>query len=652
MTQEKFERFGNYILLEKLASGGMAEIYLSKKLAAEGVQKFVAVKRILSQHSSSEDFIRMFKDEAKIAVNLAHSNVVSIYDFGVENNQLYLVMDYLEGKNLRQILNRLKQVNKRFSISHIVYVTKAIAAGLDHAHRLIDATTGQPLNIIHRDMSPQNVMVSFEGEVKIIDFGIAKSTTQEESTRVGTLKGKFGYMSPEQVDGMEVDARTDIFALGIMLWEMLSEQRLFLTNNEMTTLRKIRDCKIPSLREIDPNIPIELEKIVNKGLARNKTQRYQTAAEMQKDLQSFLNRYNPDFSSQDFAEFIKEMYSEEIVEARKRQVAYSKVDVPLDPLAGRASKIDAITQSMTFTSAETENVNFVDLELKKGQQKKDGANPQMVELSHSNLTVNTSPGPRNTYVQAPIPHTNVRPNTMTGVPNPLYTEKPNPYATTNPSMNSTGTHSSIRMPAPEPSSSSPIIGIFVILLAGVVGTFAVINETQPKLVAGPCQSIKRMGVSMLSCHGDKDISTSGQAAHASVDTLSVISDPSGAQIYLNGTTTGTQTPGNISVPRGKPFTVTLVHPGFKQENLRYNEFPMNAKAYVKLKNLPSGVVVIRIVAGEAYMGKVKLHDGQRLSLEAGKPTVFTAKNVITGQSTETSVIVKVNETKELVLSPR
>lgn len=157
---------------------------------------------------------------------------------------------------------------------------------------------------------------------------------------------------------------------------------------------------------------------------------------------------------------------------------------------------------------------------------------------------------------------------------------------------------------------------------------------------------------MLSCYGDNDPAASGQAAHASVDKLNVLSDPSGAQIYLNGSATSQKTPGNISVPRGKPFNVTLVHPGFKQENLRFNDFPMNAKAYVKLKNLPSGAVVIRIVAGEAYMGKVKLHDGQRISLEAGKPTVFTAKNVITGQSTETSVTVRVNETKELVLSPR
>ncbi|MCC6138765.1 MAG: serine/threonine protein kinase [Bdellovibrionaceae bacterium] len=643
MAQEKFERFGNYILLEKLASGGMAEIYLSKKLAAEGVQKFVAVKRILAQHSSSEDFIRMFKDEAKIAVNLNHGNVVSIYDFGVENNQLFLVMEYMEGKNLRQILNRLKQVNKRFSISHIAYVTKMIAAGLDHAHRLIDATTGQTLNIIHRDMSPQNVMVSFEGEVKIIDFGIAKSTTQEESTRVGTLKGKFGYMSPEQVDGMEVDARTDIFAMGIMVWEMLSEQRLFLTNNEMTTLRKIRDCKIPSLREIDPNIPVELDKIVNKALARNKTQRYQTAAELQKDLQSFLNRYNPDFSSQDFAEFIKEMYSEEIVDARKRQVAYSKVEVPMDPMANRSHKTDAFTQSMTFTSAEAENVNFVDLELKKGQQKPTPSTatapaPQLNDINHSNLTVSQAPAAsRNSYVQAPIPN-QPRPNTMAGVPNPLFNDN---------HSKSTYTHSAIRMPTREEpsSSSSPIMGILVVLIAGMIGIFAVVNETQPKLVMGPCNSIKKIGVP-ITCF------ETGTTVNASSDLLDVSSDPQGAQIYLNSAPTSQQTPAKVSIPRGKPFAITLMYPGFKQETLKFNEFPMNNKAYMKLRSIPSGTVVVRIVGGEAYMGNVKVQNGQRISIEANKPITFTAKNALTGASIEKTVTVKVNETKELLLSPR
>ena len=194
--QKSYETFGNYILLEKLASGGMAEVYLAKKIAASGVQKFVAVKRILQQFSDSEDFIQMFKDEAKIAINLSHSNVVTIYDFGVQ------------GRNLRQILNRMKKDNKYFTVSQVAHIMKHVASGLDHAHRCIDPTTGQPLNIIHRDMSPQNIMLAFEGDPKLVDFGIAKAETQIESTRAGTLTGKFGYKSPEQVERQAIDSRT------------------------------------------------------------------------------------------------------------------------------------------------------------------------------------------------------------------------------------------------------------------------------------------------------------------------------------------------------------------------------------------------------------------------------------------------------------
>ncbi|MCB9072932.1 MAG: serine/threonine protein kinase [Bdellovibrionaceae bacterium] len=629
LAQEKFERFGNYILLERLASGGMAEIYLSKKIAAEGVQKFVAVKRILSQHSASEDFIRMFKDEAKIAVNLSHSNVVSIYDFGVENSQLYLVMEYMEGKNLRQILNRLKQLNKRFSISHIAYITKLIAAGLDHAHRLIDATTGQPLNIIHRDMSPQNVMVSFEGEVKIIDFGIAKSTTQEESTRVGTLKGKFGYMSPEQIDGMEVDARTDIFALGIMLWEMLSEQRLFLTNNEMSTLRKIRDCKIPSLREMDPNIPVELEKIVMKALARNKAQRYQTAAELQKDLQSFLNRYNPDFSSQDFSEFIKELYSEEIVDARKRQVAYSKVEVPLDPLTQKASKLDAFTQSMTFSSHDAEKVSFSELSL----QKKEEGPPDLEEGNLPKLSTNNSA--QKLYTTPPP---TVRSQTFVGTPNTNSEHTPFQH-----------TQTSFRVPQQEETQSSPLLGIAIVLFAGLIGIFAVVNETQPKLVAGPCNSLKNIGVP-IGCY------TQGTTLNASTDakttSMRVASDPSGAYIYLNNSPTNQRTPADIPVEIGKPFVLTIASAGYRTESQKFQQAPPTGTAYFKLTSVPSGTISVRIVGGEAFMGKTKLSNGQQFSVEANKPIVFTARNPLNGKEVEQTVTVKPNEHREVILSPR
>lgn len=324
---QSYESFGKYILLEKLATGGMAEVYLARNVGANGISKLVAIKRILPQYSENPEFIDMFKNEAQIAVNLAHSNIVMIHDFGLQNQQFFLVMDYVEGRNLRQILNKMKKSGLTFSIEQVLYIVKEVAAGLDHAHRCLDATTGKPLNITHRDMSPQNVMISFEGEVKVVDFGIAKAEIELESTRVGTLKGKFGYMSPEQAEGQIVDLRTDIFSLGIVLWELLANDRLFVANNEVNTLRKIRDCQVPSLRKINPNIPQELERICNKALARDRNLRYQTAAALHRELNRFLNRQYPDFSPHDFSVFIKTLFAGDILENRKKIIEYSKIEI-------------------------------------------------------------------------------------------------------------------------------------------------------------------------------------------------------------------------------------------------------------------------------------------------------------------------------------
>ncbi len=323
------EQFGKYILLEKLAAGGMAEVYLALSTGAGGVSKFLAIKRILPQYSENQEFIEMFKEEAKIAVNLNHSNVTSIYDFGVERSQFFLVMEYVEGRNLRQTINELKKSNIQITIENAVYVAKETAAGLDHAHRCIDGTTGRPLNITHRDMSPQNVMVSFEGEVKVIDFGIAKAETQMDSTRAGTLKGKFGYMSPEQADGQTIDLRTDIFSLGIVLWEMLANDRLFAAQNEAAILRKIRECHIPSIRKINPSVSPELERIINKALARDKSLRYQTAAAMHRDLSRYLNTEFPEFSPQDFSVFVKNLFAQYYTETKKRLVDYARMKAEL-----------------------------------------------------------------------------------------------------------------------------------------------------------------------------------------------------------------------------------------------------------------------------------------------------------------------------------
>ncbi len=330
----------------------MAEVFLARGTGAGGIGKFFAIKRILPQYADSPEFIDMFKEEAKIAINLSHSNIVSIHEFGVEKGQFFLVMDYVEGRNLRQILNKMKKSAVQFSVEQAVFVIKEVATGLDHAHRCIDGSTGRPLNITHRDMSPQNIMVSFDGETKIVDFGIAKAESQIETTRAGTLKGKFGYMSPEQAEGQTVDLRTDIFSLGIVLWELLAHDRLFVANNEINTLRKIRDCQVPSLRKINPNIHTELERISQKALARDRNLRYQTGAALHRDLNRFLNRQYPDFSPQDFSVFIKSVFADEILSLRKRLVEYAKVNLTIDLTIPKNNNFDDRT-SLLETSTNS-----------------------------------------------------------------------------------------------------------------------------------------------------------------------------------------------------------------------------------------------------------------------------------------------------------
>ena len=324
---QKPEFFGKYILLERLAAGGMAEVYLARSQGVENVSKFFAVKRILPKLSQDKSFIEMFKEEAKIAIQLQHRNVVSTIEFGEERGHFFLIMEFVEGRNLREILQKMAKINTRFQLEHIVYLINEVAKGLDYAHRCKDSTTGRPLNIIHRDISPQNIMMSFDGEVKIVDFGIAKAESKLENTQAGTLKGKFGYMSPEQANGLEMDYRTDIFSLGIVLWELLANERLFYASNEINTLRKIQECVIKPLRKIDPSIPQELERITQKVLSKDRNYRYQTADELHRDLNRFLNQNYPDFSPQDFGIFMTEHWVDEREKLRERMVEYAQLRI-------------------------------------------------------------------------------------------------------------------------------------------------------------------------------------------------------------------------------------------------------------------------------------------------------------------------------------
>jgi eukaryotic-like serine/threonine-protein kinase len=233
-----------YRVVEKLEAGGMAEVYRAESEGLQGFRKQVAIKRVLPHLSEKKKFISMFLDEARLSAQLSHSNCVQVFDIGVGDNAYFIVMEYVDGGNLKGISETLKKQGKSFPVQIAVFIAIEICKGLAYAHEARDAT-GAPLQIVHRDMSPPNVLVTKYGEVKIVDFGLAKASSQLEKSEPGIIKGKFSYLSPEAAMGQEVDARTDIFAVGIILWELLTGQRLFLGDTDFQTVKKVQQAVVP-----------------------------------------------------------------------------------------------------------------------------------------------------------------------------------------------------------------------------------------------------------------------------------------------------------------------------------------------------------------------------------------------------------------------
>src|SRR3990167_3916634 len=312
--------FGPFILLDRIAVGGMAELYLARLQGVGGFEKLIAIKKILPAFSSNKEFVSMFIEEAKLTVQLTHANIVQIYDFGEVNKELYLAMEFVEGHNVRQLLAKLEQEKKGCPIDIACHIVAEICRGLDYAHNREDKKTRTPLDIIHRDVSPQNVIVSYDGEVKIIDFGIAKAASKVEETKAGVLKGKFGYMSPEQALGESIDNGTDIFSTGIILFELLTGERLFASESELETIKKIQKANIPHPSKYNPSIPKQLEDIVLKALAKNRNDRYERARDFQRALSHFIYLTNPHFVHHDLSEFLHQLFTKELSAWKERLV--------------------------------------------------------------------------------------------------------------------------------------------------------------------------------------------------------------------------------------------------------------------------------------------------------------------------------------------
>jgi serine/threonine protein kinase len=302
--------FGKYYLLERINVGGMAEVFKAKTVGVEGFERIVALKRILPSIAEDEEFITMFIDEAKIAVQLQHANIAQIFDLGKVDDSYFIALEYVNGRDLRSVFDELRKMEQRMPMPQVCYCVMQLCEGLDYAHNKRDAQ-GRELNLVHRDVSPQNVLLGYEGEVKLIDFGIAKAAGKASKTQAGILKGKFGYMSPEQVRGLPIDRRSDIFALGIVLYELLTGERLFIGESDFSTLEKVRNVEIISPSSFNADIPEKLERIVLKALEKNVEDRYQNAIDLHDDLQLFMHSVGQFASRKDLSAWMKRTFASE-----------------------------------------------------------------------------------------------------------------------------------------------------------------------------------------------------------------------------------------------------------------------------------------------------------------------------------------------------
>jgi eukaryotic-like serine/threonine-protein kinase len=319
--------FGKYYLLGLIARGGMAEVYRAKERGERGkpASRILAIKCMRPQLAREARFVDMFVREGKLALLLQHPSIVETFDVGRAEGRYFITMEYIGGKDLTQVLRRCQETNQRIPVPHAMFIAARIAEGLHHAHTLV-GEDGRPLNIVNRDVSPSNVRLSYGGDVKLLDFGIAQALMKFTS-EIGVLKGKFSYMSPEQIRGMPVDARTDVFSAGIILHEMLTTEKLFRGDTEFALMEKVRKAEVPPPSKFNRRVPAELDAIAQKALARDVADRYQTGADFAVDLNRLLVNYR--FDPRELQEFVRGLFRQDYAKEEEDMV-HCRTSVPLE----------------------------------------------------------------------------------------------------------------------------------------------------------------------------------------------------------------------------------------------------------------------------------------------------------------------------------
>jgi serine/threonine protein kinase len=521
MTQFHPKPFGKYFLIDKLATGGMAEIYKAKTFGVDGFEKLLAIKRILPHCSSDKEFISMLIDEAKLSVLLSHTNIVQVYDLGKVGEDYFISMEFINGINLREVMNRTQEAEEqpeKLTEDVAVYIMSEVCKGLDYAHSKKD-TESKPLNIIHRDISPQNILLSFEGEVKIVDFGIAKAAMNISHTMAGILKGKISYMSPEQALGKPIDHRTDIFSTGLMLYELLTGMKLFTGDTQFEVLKKIRTTRLTE-KSFPSTMSESLRKILAKALAYSTKERYANAGDFQIDLTRYLYTTYIDFTPRKLAQLMNRLFAPEIERKSVR-----KVEEP---------PIDSQTRSVLITASRQQNiVHRTAEETMKGPADKQ---------------------PTQTFIESFISGKEVPESTLTGHVSTLEDEEQDfeeltPTPTTAQEIALVPEAEEVEAQyVPKPPTEAAVPGA---------------KKKKRAIWAVPLAALLLIGAGLGTYFGT-DLFKPKPPPVVIKGEVQIQSNPPGAQVFLNDTPTERVTPATLKdLEVGQPQKVTLKKPKFK-----------------------------------------------------------------------------------------
>jgi serine/threonine protein kinase len=364
--------FGKYELLRKIASGGMGQVFLARERSS--VERLVVLKLILPHLAEDDEFLTMFLEEARLVARLQHPNMVTILDLQEVEGRHCLAMEFVQGDDVRRLDKQSRLKGRLLPAGLVMRVISEAAAGLDYAHKARDAQ-GQPLKLVHRDVSPQNILVGFDGGVKIIDFGVAKAASSGHQTATGVLKGKYPYMSPEQASGQSIDGRSDQFALGVVMWELLTGRRLFKGESDMMTLRLVKDCQVPKPSQLNPKLPPGLDEVVLRALAPTPDKRYPDCGAFRLALEDYIIQLRLPASTAHLSAFLRELYADRIA-------------AEADP-----SKLDELAEGVDLDTKEKSNPSRSHSMLPPGHRSSTPSRVSMASRSRHSVEALVGPAP-------------------------------------------------------------------------------------------------------------------------------------------------------------------------------------------------------------------------------------------------------------------